>query len=131
MKSKNIAFALLALVAAFCAPIHAQTPNPALATPAPLTPAQATAAQIGGTAQRSFNQLLSDWKMCVALVWKNPQHLTPQQVFTALGTNGGPLIDAAQKTQAYLESLRPGCTADTAALIKAHTVNGDGTVTVN
>ncbi len=129
MKTKLLT--LIACIALVAIHATAQTPNPVLATPAPLTPAEVTALQIDSTAKRSFNGLLQDWQYCVKLVWKNPRGLTPQQVFTALGANGGPMVDASQKTQAYLESLRPGCTADTAALIKAHTVNGDGTVTVN
>ena len=134
-------FRILALTSLLVIPsaLHAQSPaspapqtspNPLL-TPSAINPAQAAVNQLTTLPVREFNQLLQAWTEGVNLIWKNPRGAAPQEVLSLLGTKAGPLLDLSAKTAAYLESLKPGCTASAAANIKAVTVNTDGTVTVN
>lgn len=57
-----------------------------------LTPEQKTILQIRDSAIGARNVMLAAVNNCEALIWTNPYGLTPQEVFTALGTAGKDLL---------------------------------------
>lgn len=61
-------------------------------------------------------------------VWNNPQELTPQEVFDALGTNSGELFALSTLLVNTVNAAKPGTLVDEHPY--NYTINPDGTVTV-
>jgi hypothetical protein len=59
--------------------------------------------------QAAVKQVYTD---LMQAVWRNPRGLTPRQVLAKLDTRAMSLMQAAEATRQYLESLNPGSTAD-------------------
>jgi len=86
--------------------------------------------------------LLQQWIAAIKSVWKNQRGATPQQVVAEMGTGAVANFQASALTATYLAQTAPlvcdaatntavqAAIADTVALIKPYTVNGDGTITV-
>jgi hypothetical protein len=89
---------------------------------------QLEAMKIRMTVNQDFKQLTRDTTMMFNEIWNNPKGLTPQQVFTALGTDAGALHAFYLNEVSFLNSVVAG----TITLTEPHsvTVNSDGTITV-
>ena len=103
-------------------------------TPTPPTPPALTKAQkiqranaiIVGTGQGILSQMKSYSEATLKAVWQNPD-FSAQDYFDALGTKAGDAMADHAGLLVYLATH--GVTVDT-SMVKAYTVNGDGTVTV-
>jgi hypothetical protein len=84
--------------------------------------------QLKRLAPQQFNQLLNGWKLGISMVW---DATNPQEVFDGLGELAGEFVLASSATVTLLEYLKAGCTAEYLAKVKPHTVNPDGTVTID
>ena len=117
--------------------------------PVKLTPPQQAVAAMSQAATQMFAiqvgspGLLQQWIAAIKSVWKNQSGATPQQVVAEMGTGAVANFQASALTTTYLTQTAPlvcdaatntavqAAIADTVALIKPYTVNGDGTITVN
>jgi hypothetical protein len=96
--------------------------------PQPLSEAERAAKRLRHAPAQLFQTVLSLWGGGVQLLWNSEN---PQAILDDLGLDAKELFELSSKTAIFLESLQPGCTADKVALIRAHTVHEDGTVTVD
>lgn len=70
------------------------------------------------------------WKKTVTSIFGTTK-TTAAQNLEALGANAGELMDWIERVQKFLENEKPGCTKiPESNLIKPHTKNPDGTVTL-
>lgn len=92
------------------------------------TPTQDKANFIKALPLTLFNSLLAQWQNGVQLIWNDPN---PQSVLDAIGTDAATIFDLSSKTADFLESVMPGSTTATVALVKPFTINADGTLTIN
>lgn len=91
------------------------------------TPAQYAADRLKAAPFLQFNSLFNAWRTGVSSIWDAEN---PQDVLDAVGNSGGELFALAGATAGFLESLKPGCTAETVAKIKAFSIADDGRVTI-
>lgn len=63
----------------------------------------------------------------MADIWQSPN---PQAVLDGIGTSAAEMFQLSQKTVAFLEQLKPGCTASLIAKMRPFTINPDGTITI-
>lgn len=71
--------------------------------------------------------LYTGWLRNMSDIWDVPN---PQTVLDAIGTDAAEMFLLSQKTAAFLEQLKPGCTTAALAKMKPFTVNQDGTITI-
>lgn len=84
--------------------------------------------QIARKSYETFQGMIGSYNDIKERVWNNPQGLSPQEVFDALGTNSAELFQLSALLVATVNSAAPD-TLD-GSQPYAFTVNGDGTVTV-
>lgn len=87
-----------------------------------------TKIRIARKSYETFQGLVGTYVELKQTVWENPQGLTPQQVFDALGTNGGELFSLSTLLVTTVNTVIPGTLTDTHPY--EFTINPDGTVTV-
>jgi hypothetical protein len=90
--------------------------------------AQKVISEIENTRQALFSIVLTRWQSGMQLLWGTPEKT--QEIFNAYGANAGKLFTESQATVAWLESLSPGCTTQTLALMRPYTMSENGTVTL-
>jgi hypothetical protein len=90
-------------------------------------PASILANQMKAQTAQQFQQLASVVQQKIKAFWNNP-NLTPQQIATALGTDGAAEVAALNATITLLNTLQPGMITFTPP--QAITVNADGTITL-
>lgn len=76
-----------------------------------------------------FHSLLTSWDNSIRQLWGNPENT--QAILDIIGTNAAELFELSAATATFLETLQPGCTANSLALLQPFTVNPDGTITIN
>jgi hypothetical protein len=100
-----------------------------LTPPAKPTDAQCRATRALALPRTMFTRLLQSWAQGLDLVWSAPK---PADVIAAMGSSAAEVFTRSAQLRAFLEAQSPGCTnIPQAAKIKPHTINADGTVTVN
>jgi hypothetical protein len=108
--------------------------NPIPATPAP-APAPTTAqsqaklvASVKSSSNILFRQMVKTFNNQFANIWSNADGLTPQQAFTAFGTNAADLCQLSNTLATAINAAAPNTvsTATPSPLV----YNTDGTVTV-
>ncbi len=75
----------------------------------------------------TFNFMLSRWKQQFDSIWRSPN---PQEILTALDTNALELFTLSAQMVGFLETLQPGCTAASLALMLPVTFDGEGRATI-
>jgi hypothetical protein len=95
-----------------------------------ITPAIRTAAQIKQNARATYQAMMNAFEQNTRLFWKNAQS-SPSDLSSALGTDAAEVFALHAKLAAFLEEVKPGCTAEAMKLVGSFTSNADGTVTVN
>ena len=89
---------------------------------------QRAARRIKQMATELFSGMGDTYQGIREIVWQNPQGLTPQQVFDALGTEGAELFQLSSLLVQTVNAAKPD-TLDGSQPYN-FTVNDDGTVTV-
>jgi hypothetical protein len=79
---------------------------------------------------RQFTEELAAWQRSVSTLWRGTTDEFVSEVLLELGTKAAELFSLSVQKAAHLESLVPGCTADTLTLIRPFTIHEDGTVTL-
>lgn len=91
------------------------------------TPVERKVDRILNSAANLYAQLKDSWESGVRTVWQGET----EEILQQLGTNAAELFRVSAATAAFLEVLRPGSTTEVRALMRAHTVHEDGTVTLD
>lgn len=100
------------------------------------TPEAATLSNVLDSLLGSFYSTKAACENLQMQVWSNPRGLTPQQVFTALGTRAGAMVSVVTQTIAWLNFMRTHLKTADAAIVSLKpagvilTTNADGTVTL-
>ncbi len=85
--------------------------------------------RVEGLGKRMLQQLVQQHKQLMSAMFQNHSKLTPQEVFDALGEDGGEVVTFAQGLAALVNTTTGETTIDMSGL-PGLTVNPDGTVTV-
>lgn len=99
-----------------------------LLEPPTLTANQRTAKQVLEGPNAIFCNLFQNWKIRFEQLWRAQD---PQGVLDELGTNAGEVFLLSSQLVGFLETLKPGCTAETLAIMKPVTINPDGSATID
>lgn len=91
------------------------------------TKSRRIARRIRSAAPSLFQQLLSTWAQSVRDLWQGET----AEILAEFGTDGAEIFRVSSETAAFLEKLKPGCTAEARALMRPFTVSRDGTVTLD
>lgn len=75
-----------------------------------------------------FNNMFQQWRVQFLMLWDNDN---PAEILEALGTNAVELFTLSAQMVVFLETLKPGCTADLLTKMLPCTLHEDGTVTIN
>ena len=79
--------------------------------------------------RHQFEVLFRAWQQGIEALWG--ANAPTALILAELGTDAGELFQLCAATTAFLEQLKPGCTAETVALIRPFTIAQDGSVTLN
>ncbi len=85
--------------------------------------------QIKSDAKSIYQRFYDGVRYSTQLFWQN-QYFTPEQMATAAGTSAAELFQLHTLAIQTLEQAMPGSTPDIVSIIKPHTINSDGTVTI-
>lgn len=77
----------------------------------------------------AFSALVRTYNATLASFWENPDGLTPQEAFDAMGKDAGDVVGKAVQLQQLLNAMVPG-SVSASPPPKPLTINADGTVTV-
>ena len=92
------------------------------------TPTQRLAKQVLEGPNAIFCLLFQNWKARFEQLWRAED---PQAVLDEIGTDAGEVFLLSSQLVQFLETLKPGCTAETLALMKPVTINPDGSATID
>lgn len=87
------------------------------------------AKRIKRTVIATYGQLQNAQSQLAQAVFANPQGLTPQQVFDALGTEAGELVALNAALISFLSTITGEAVSFTPPV--AYTISSDGTITVS
>ena len=93
----------------------------------PLSKEERIAKNILRTSSSLFNQLLTQWELSVKSLWQGDT----EAILAELGTNSVEVFRVSAETVKFLEALKPGCTVNGRALMRAFTEHEDGTITLD
>ena len=93
----------------------------------PRDPVQTAINKLQRSLPSQFQMLLSTWEQGMKTLWTGDT----AAILEGLGTNAVEIFTISAKTAAFLEDLKPGCTANALALRQPVTAHPDGTVTLD
>lgn len=103
----------------------------------PVTPAARAATQIKNHTSRLAQMIVREWEQGFDAIWNNP-NATPAEVLVELGTDASEVFELNTEFVAFMGAILPNRLDDEWAriqekltVIQAHTVNPDGTVTLD
>jgi hypothetical protein len=99
--------------------------------PTPPSAADLQAKRIIQVVNLLYDQAASEWKRAMHLLWNPRGETTTEEILVSLGTDAQRVFELSGAIVQLLEYADPGSTAETTALRKDFTFNGDGTVSLN
>lgn len=89
--------------------------------------------RIINSAKMTFNNLLNNYIEGTNIFWNNPRGASPKDIAEKLGTDAAEVFQLHYAVGQFLESIKPGCTAEVNSNIPWNTfvLNEDGTVTIS
>lgn len=96
--------------------------------PAPRSQAKLIAGILLAFPLRQFTEEFTAWQRCIHTLWRGTTDEFVSEVLLEMGDKAGELFSLSMQKAAHLEALKPGCTAETLALIRPFAIQEDGTV---